>query len=526
MSHELRPTTCAWLSAALLLLASCGGEESTGPANVLLISVDTLRADHLHCYGYERETSPAIDRLAAEGVLCERAYSTTSWTLPAHHSMLSGLFVSGHGVCDERLWQVVGIPEGPSEHPQRGASLAEVLEADGYDTAGFFTWKYLEERFGFGAGFDTWERVARPIYEDPDYAQLLASGDTQRLEELRAEHPERFDMQLPTAHLAVDRALDYLDEERAAPFFLFVHLFDVHDDYLPPPPFDERFDPAYNGPLDGSRITSADSPMQPGMNPRDLEHLIALYDGEIAWVDSQLQRLLDGLEQRGLAEDTLVVLTSDHGEEFFEHGHKTHRTHLFRESVEVPLVFRFPGRLPAGQRVAGPTGIVDIAPTVARLLGVDPPAGLSGSDLSPILRGEQSNEERAYLSELFIFPDGEWSPELQLGVHKGDKHWILSAPPGQPARAVVFERSGDALEEGFGTPLALDDPELAGELERLRALVAAQRRRAPARGGDVRPLSAAEIAELADLGYSGLSESGEAELGEAAELCMDGCIWP
>jgi len=524
-----RPSTApAALGGALLLglLSACSGEENAGPANVLLISIDTLRADHLSCYGYERQTSPAIDRLAAEGVLCETAYSTTSWTLPAHHSMLSGLFISAHGICDERLWQVVGVPEGPSELPQRGAGLAEVLGSAGYETAGFYTWKYLEERFGFGAGFDTWERIARPVFEDPAYQALVAAGDSERLAELQRTQPERFDMNLPTAHMAVDRALDWLDEERAAPFFLFVHLFDVHDDYMPPAPFDTRFDPDYTGPIDGSRVTTADSPVRHDMPPRDLEHLIALYDGEIAWVDTQVERLLDGLAARGVDEDTLVVLTSDHGEEFFEHGHKTHRTHLFRESIEVPLIFRYPAELPAQRRVTGPVGIVDIAPTIAGLVGVSPPTGLSGTDLSEVLRGERGNEERTYLSELLVFPPGEWSPELQLGLHKGERHWILTAPAGGAARAVLFERTADALELGPGRAIETTDPELVRELERLRALVAAQRQRAPSRGGDALPLSAAEIAELASVGYTGLEDAGDAVLGDGQSLCLDGCIWP
>jgi len=512
----------------LLPLISCGGgSEVEHPANVLFISIDTLRADHLSAWGYERATSPHIDALAAAGVLCEDAYSTTSWTLPAHHSMLTGLYPSAHGVCDERLWQAVQHPDGPEEVPQRGASLGELLAQRGYRTGGIYTWMYLEERFGFGRGFEDWERIGRPIYEDPHYERLLAAGDAGAIEELRREHPERFDQHHPTSALAVDAALEWLQRDDERPYFLFLHLFDVHDDYVPPAPFDSRFDPEYAGDVDGEKITSADSPFKRDMDPRDLEHVIALYDGEIAWVDSQIGRLLEGLERLGLSEDTLVVLTSDHGEEFFEHGHKTHRTHLYRESVHVPLLLRFPGRLPAGMRVRGPVSIVDILPTVCSLLDVPAPAGLSGSDLAPILRAERENEPRTYLSELQVFPEGSFWPARELGIHRGEQHWILSTSAGGTRSATRFDLSTNPRESGDGQALDPDAEELARPLRELRELVSAQRRSAPARAGGSAALTSAEIEALADVGYAGLEEEGPTALGgNSGRLCLDGCIWP
>ena len=509
--------------------SGCGGGGSDRRPNLLLISIDTLRADHLSAYGYERETSPHIDELARGGVLCKTAYSTTSWTLPAHHSMLSGLTISAHGVCDERLWQAVGQEGGPAELPLRGTYLSEVLKRRDYRTAGFYSWKYLEPEFGFGAGFDVWERVWYPIYTHPEHSErfhaLRQAGELEALARWQAEEPELFDDQRPTAGEGVDLALDWLEQQGEDPFFLFLHLFDTHDDYVPPPPYDTRFDPDYDGPIDGRNVSGANSPVVPGMDPRDLEHLIALYDGEIAWVDSQIGRLLDRLDELGLAEDTLVILTSDHGEEFFEHGHKTHRTHLYRESVEVPLIFRLPGVLPAGRVVEGPVGLIDIVPTVCNLLDVPAPAVLSGTDLRAILEGEAENGERDYLSELFVFQEG-WVPERQVAVHRGDRHDILTFPPGAPARAERFDLAANPLEEGRGSPLEPSDPGVQATLSALRDRTADERAAAPPRDAEVQPLSEADWAEIEALGYGGAAEGGPGGLSDLGRLCLDGCVWP
>ena len=157
-------------------------------------------------------------------------------------------------------------------------------------------------------------------------------------------YPELFDIGRPTAPEVVDRGLEWLRAEVAdgdeQPIFLFLHLFDVHDPYTPPSPYDELYDPDYEGPIDGRDITGAESLVHKDMPARDLEHLLALYDGGISWIDSEVGRVLDALEELGLTEDTLVVITSDHGEEFFEHERKTHRKQLYRESVHVPLLLR------------------------------------------------------------------------------------------------------------------------------------------------------------------------------------------
>lgn len=505
-----RAIALLWL-ALLAGLPACGGAEQPRP-NVLLVSIDTLRADHLSAYGYRRPTSPALDELAQSGVLFERAISPTSWTLPAHLSMLTGLEISAHGIADDRQWTFVG-PDGEPVPPRlHGIFLPEFLREAGYRTAGFHTWKYLDEQFGFGPGFEVYERLGHTFYSHPEVSKrfeaLRAANDVEGLKRLHDEHPALFDATRKTTPEVLERAREWIGAVRAQtpaqPFFCFLHLFDVHDPYVPPPPFDTLFDPDYAGSLNGRNVTSPDSPVRGDMDPRDLEHLIALYDGEIAYVDSQLGQLFAWLEAQGLADDTLVIVTSDHGEEFFEHGHKTHRRQLYRESVHVPWILAWPGELPAGLRIGGTAGLVDLTPTVLGLVGVAGPPWTSGRDLSQVVRGEAQPLERPYLTELYLFDTGP-TARRQLGIHLGDEHVLLVADGEQPFAIERFDYGTNPLGLGRGEMLAPQDAQyqgasgrLAAQIEAIRAL----RRAAPARAIEVGAgLTERDLAELRALGY-------------------------
>ena len=507
---------------ALLALSACNGATEERPPNVLFISLDTLRADHLHCYGYERETSPNIDRLASEGVLFERTFSTTSWTLPSHLSMFTGLALSVHGVCDDRLWESLK----DEKLPFRGELLAEKLKDAGYRTGGFYTAPYLDPKFGFGDGFDVYERIGHPVYSHPVHSlrleKLKQAGDNDAIRAWRDAEPELFDSHRPTADEAVDAALEFIEQEGTAPFFCFLHIFDVHNDYVPPAPFDTMFDPDYTGSITGRRITSPKSPMRKTMAKEDLDHVIALYDGEIAWVNSQMGRLLARLDELELNENTLIVLTSDHGEEFFEHGHKTHRISLFTESLHVPLIMRLPDALPAGQRVAGSSGIVDIAPTVYSLTGVNAPAALNGIDLAPIARGEAPNSERDYISELLLFQQGKPSPTRKLSVLSGSRHAVYETRGGETILSATWDLDSDPDEASEGDATTEADRQ---RVEKARKLYAALRAASRDRGVDVQGLTDAERRELSAAGYAGTEDAPDAARG-SERLCLDGCVWP
>jgi arylsulfatase A-like enzyme len=333
-------------AVVLLGLAAGCGEAPPGPAaapNVLLVSVDTLRADHLSSYGYARPTTPHLDALAARGVLFEAAQSTSSWTLPAHASLLTGRYPAFHGLEDEGAVLPAGLP-----------TLAERFRELGYATFAVVAHVYVGREFGIDRGFDTFD-------------DSLLEGGTRN----------------PKAEEVVDRVLEQLDAAGDRPFFGFVHLFDPHWDYAPPPPWNTRFtDPGYTGPVDGTlRSLSPWSGPDRTLPAADLAFALALYDGEVAYVDAQIGRLLGALAARGQLDRTVVAVTADHGEEFEEHGRLGHGHSLYGEVLRVPLILAGHPRLPAGERRREPVSLVDVAATLLELAGGAPPAGSQGTSL-------------------------------------------------------------------------------------------------------------------------------------------------
>jgi arylsulfatase A-like enzyme len=351
---------------AVAVLSACSRAPSA-PPSLLLISIDTLRADHLGCYGYARETSPNLDALATRSIRFANVLSTTSWTLPAHATLLTGLYPGEHGAQTDQL-----------ALPPSAPTLATVLGARGWETFAATSHVYLGPRFGFARGWSAFDHAAAE----------------------EAAH-------VPVAHKVVDSALRWLDgrAERQRPFFMWLHVFDPHWDYSPPSPFDTLFDPEYTGTQKGDHDSLrpyiralADGPIPP-LARRDLEHLIALYDGEIRFVDHELGRLLGELEARGLLEGTLVAVTSDHGEEFMEHGSiEGHQWTLHDEVVRVPLLLKLPGDTHAGLVVDEPVSLVGVPGTLLDLLGVE----LGWRSLSGLLPGRPERERPPLLLDLFV----------------------------------------------------------------------------------------------------------------------------
>jgi arylsulfatase A-like enzyme len=331
---------------------------------VVLISIDSLRADHLTCYGYARDTSPNLDQLAREGVLFQNHISSSSWTLPAHASLFTSLPDSLHGCVDtDRMLS------------SSATTLAERFAAAGYETAGFFSGPFLHPVFGLGQGFERYEDCT-------SYAAMTASGPPSTwVNDGHLNEAAHRDITGPRVFEAVSR---WFGARTRKPFFLFIHLWDVHFDYIPPPPFDTKYDADYHGKITGKGFLF-DPRIKLGMPARDLQHLIALYDGEIAWTDTFLGKLRDLLARDGRLEDTILAVTADHGTEFFEHGHKAHRQTLFDEVIRVPLVLRFPRRLPRSLAIAAQTRSIDVGPTLLDLAGLSPPTDVVGTTLLPLI---------------------------------------------------------------------------------------------------------------------------------------------
>ncbi len=416
--------------AALALLGACGERGPRRP-NVILVSIDSLRADHLGCYGYERDTSPRIDRLAAEGVRFETAISTTSWTLPAHAALFTGLEDETHGVVDN------GLALAPAH-----VTLAELLQGAGYRTAGFYGGPYLHPTFGLAQGFELWQSCMSALPAGASERDVRASA-------MAVDAPSHEDVTGPRTAEAVEA---WLARDEREPFFLFLHLWDVHYDYIPPPELVERFDPGYDGPVDGRGVAS-DPALRAGMPERDLRHLVARYDGEIRFTDAILGRILDALAARGLLEDAVVVVTADHGEEFLEHGGTGHQRTLFDEVVRVPLVVWAPGRAARGAVVAEPVRLIDVLPTIARLAGIKAPLAVQGRDLGPLLapdaqRAGLAGDERAppALCELSV------NDEALFALRRAGEKLVVDE------RAGLAQRYDLARDPGERAPAPLADP--------------------------------------------------------------------
>lgn len=378
-----------WCGLAAVV-ASCVAALATGrglkfPApvrpNVLLVSIDSLRADHLGAYGYGHDTSPAIDALARDGVLFEQAISPAPWTIPSHMTLLTGLSPEVHGVVSRR-----------HRLSPDAITLAEVLRDAGYDTAAFVSGPTVMRRYGFDQGFGSYDESMVQEQSGRPGSVVTSPG-------------------------LVERVGGYLEGwsagGRKQPFFVFLHMWDVHYDYVPPAEYVSLFDPDYAGDLDATGF-EGNPRLVTGMPSRDLQHLIALYDGEIRFTDDHLARIVARLREMGVLDDTVLIVTADHGDEFFEHGQKGHAKTLYDEVLRVPLVIRYPHGIAAGQRVAGQVRLMDVAPTVLGLAGVPQPAGFAGAKLAP--------EHRAV--DLTAYVTGTSRPPLPALVAIGSNRWL------------------------------------------------------------------------------------------------------
>ncbi len=319
----------------VLVCAGCGITGSNKP-NIVLIIIDTLRADHLGCYGYQRETSPTLDSLAESGVIFSLCQAQAPWTLPAHATIWSGLSVASH--------QARRSGNATYGIDRNLPTFATMLKAEGYVTLAFVNIFLINGDFGFDEGFD--------------HYSWFSVGDGRAGE-------------------SVTEILQWFDENsnNPSPKLVVLHLFDVHSPYDPPPPFDTLFSP------EGTRgVTDWDADDGVINNPEDLDHLVNLYDGEIAWVDSQLGRLFEGLREMGVADNSLIIVTSDHGEEFLEHDRCWHGQSLYQELIHVPLIISG-SNIPAGLVDTISAGQFDILPTIAGYVGMQVPEGVEGTDL-------------------------------------------------------------------------------------------------------------------------------------------------
>ena len=414
--------------ALLLLIPLWLGCSQPGPrastkarltGSLLLVTLDTTRADRLGCYGYEKASTPALDGLAAGGVRFAHAVSSIPLTLPSHATLLTGLYPPEHGL----HFNTSGSLNGQIE------TLAEVLQDHGYRTAAFVSAFVLDSRYGLTQGFGRYDDSLPEVGVAPHEI---------------AEIP---------GNIVTDRALVWLEQNRDSRFFGWVHLFDPHDPYEPPEPFKSR-----------------------------LEHP---YDGEVAFADAQVARLLQWLDRNSLRENTLVVVVGDHGESLGDHGEDLHSFFIYDSAVRVPMIFSWPDHLDARVVESHAVGVVDVFPTILDLLGAEAPEGISGRSLLPLLTGSVLEARPVYLETRVPLVEYHWSALTGL-TSRGWKYiesskpelYDLQADPGEsrdvfeqhPKIAREFGLRLDALSKSFRTqepgPALLDQ----AALRRLRAL--------------------------------------------------------
>ena len=383
-----------------------------GGLNVILVVVDALRADHLGCYGYERETSPNIDAFAREGTVFTNAYAQGSRTKEATASLVTSLYPSTH-----RVWQIsAAIPEGTP-------TLPALMKGEGYRTAVLSANPLVSPTFGFGYGVDS-------FYVDrtgPQFRAVLLRAASQlesriwgfgkamsilkKLAKLIPPPPGSRSYEGGDATTINREFLSWVDEAPAADFFAYLHYMEPHAPYEPPPPFDEMFNSGdYDGPkvIAPPRAPTMLLPFSRGKVLPEGERLsmISQYDGSIAYFDREFGRLLTELERRGLAERTLIVLTADHGEEFYDHGGWEHGQSLFNELVHVPLIVWGPGRVPAGVVAATTIRHVDVPPTLLGAVGAErvlEALHIEGVNYWPfILSGAGSGPDPPAVSEVYV----------------------------------------------------------------------------------------------------------------------------
>lgn len=351
--------------------------------DVILISLDALRPDHLHCYGYCRETTPCIDALARESVLFENAVSQSHWTLPAHMSLMTSLYPSSHKVYVER------------ELEKSKITLPQVLRKHGFTCFGLATHTRLRPEYGFARGFDSY------IYKEYDFQAKRATAEEVTL-----------------------RAMDFITKTKDKDTFIFLHYFDVHTPYIPPGRFSTLFDTTYTGDMTGRDFRSFTKPVDnifadPAceISERDLAHLIALYDGEVAHIDYYVGMLMNHLKAAGTYENTLIIVTSDHGEELWEHKSIGHNT-LYDEVIRVPLIIKLPEQMEKKKIKEVVQGSIDIFPTVLDVLGIPSPQ-VQGTSLLPLIENPSKKwHNEAYSERLSGWNSNEYGIAVRTGNYK------------------------------------------------------------------------------------------------------------
>ena len=406
------PASLAVAALILALLLGPGSCSNGQQKNVILVVIDTLRADRLGCLGNDAGMTPNIDSLASEGVLFENAFSHAPWTLPSFASLFSSTYPRQHGAgAFLRLGSYTTAHDG-------FRTMGHCFQEAKYRTAAIVNVLFASQHFRMDRGFDKMDYVAN-----------------------EGNHLVR------TADKTTDAALEWLEKNGDEPFFLMVHYFDPHLLYEAPAAFRSTFameedkqsdDPLFGQPQEVASFRQGTLSLDEALVSR----LEALYNAEVAFTDRELGRLMRRIGEMGLDDSTIVVLTADHGEEFFDHGGFEHGHSLYDELIHVPLVIRDPGVIPVGKRVESVVRHVDVAPTICRLAGIAADPAFVGDDLSPYWQGGATKRNRPVLAE-----GNFWGPNRLCLRDDGLKTIVHLNNQGKVGKVELYDLDSDPAEQ-------------------------------------------------------------------------------
>jgi len=450
MMSVLSHVECVWREARCALLGAClaggvlgcGAEQSESVQHVVVVVLDTTNADHLGSWGGAAAASPTLDALAARGVRFSEARSNTTWTLPSTASLLSGQYQETHGV-------VTANDRVPDDLPL----LTERFDDAGFDVAFISQMIFASERHGFDRGVD----------------HFVYHGKNKNA---------------PAFHEAVRQRIDELGDQ---PTFTYVHFRRPHSPYDPSPEYLAPFEPgcALGGVSEDKDLRFADAVEDLELSDEEREHLVHLYRGSLREVDDKLGEMIEALGER-LTEDTLLVVTSDHGEGLGEHGDYGHGEQIYREHVHIPLLLVGPGLEP--RVIDQPVSTVDLAPTLYEMVGIEPPQGMEGRSLVGMLSGAAVEHAPVRLS-------GRWYPDSNPQVGAVGARWTVLHQDGEMR---VFDRRHDSQEQSPQELAVSPDPELAMLMGLTQDL---RKQRPAAKSVPAQQLTPEQIQELRRLGY-------------------------
>jgi len=421
---------------------------SSDKQNVIILILDSVRADHLGCYGYDLNTSPNIDALARQGVIFENAFAHASRTQESVPSLLTSTYPSTHNM--KSLTNVM---------PKEMITLPQVFQANGYKTSVFSMISYVSPLFGFDKGVDDfygqinninefsmlWHLLARSINYFPPSGVIIKN----LLKLSRLFFPRKILLESKDAEFLTQKIIAWISGHKNAPFFVFAHYIGGHVPYEPPDPYVKMFDPEYSQkPVDRfPNNLSIFFPFTKGdpLPERELQNMIAQYDGEIYYHDLHLKSLFDFLKITGLDRNTILVITADHGEEFYEHQGWGHGHSLFDEVIQVPLIFYGPQILPKGKRIPSLVGLIDLFPTLCSLSGIGEnlmlPYKIEGIDLSQMILSEAPGPARE-----FVFSEVSLGGKKAISLRTADWKAII-ASFGRMEHKFLFDVRSDPREQ-------------------------------------------------------------------------------